>query len=195
MFYSAKIFFEKVMGGVDKFFYFYIIVLVMIQQALIIIKPDGLKKSLTGSILLKLSEAKLEIIGAKVVKPTRQLVEKHYAHMKEKPFFEEIIQYLCGDIHKVRRVLVLLYQGEDAIEKLRKISGATNPEDAEPTTIRGAYGRITTKGVYENVLHVSGTGSEAEREIKLWFQPSEIVNEIYPTKEVVIEKLKVKEWA
>ena len=167
----------------------------MKQQALVIIKPDGLKKSLTGSILLKLSEAKLEIIGAKVVKPTRELVEKHYSHMKEKPFFEEIVQYLCGDIHKLKRVLVLLYQGENAIEKLRKISGATNPEEAEPTTIRGAYGRITTKGVYENVLHVSGADDEAEREIKLWFQPSEIVGEIYPTKEVVIEKLKVKEWA
>ena len=167
----------------------------MKQQALVIIKPDGLKKSLTGSILLKLSEAKLEIIGAKVVKPTRELVEKHYSHKKEKPFFEEIVQYLCGDIHKLKRVLVLLYQGENAIEKLRKISGATNPEDAEPTTIRGSYGRITTKGVYENVLHVSGADLEAEREIKLWFQPSEIVNEIYPTKEVVIEKLKVKQWA
>ena len=71
----------------------------MKQQALVIIKPDGLKKSLTGSILLKLSEAKLEIIGAKVVRPTRELVEKHYAHIKEKPVFEEIVQYLCGDIH------------------------------------------------------------------------------------------------
>ena len=185
---------SQILFLLDKLFYFCIIAF-MKQQALVIIKPDGLKKSLTGSILLKLSEAKLEIIGAKVVKPTRELVEKHYAHMKSKPFFEEIVQYLCGEIHKVKRVLVLLYQGENAIEKLRKISGATNPEDAEPTTIRGAYGRITTKGVYENVLHVSGTDDEAEREIKLWFQPSEIIHEIYPTKEVVIEKLKVKEWA
>ena len=167
----------------------------MKQQALVIVKPDGLVKSLTGSILSKLSEAKLEIIGAKVVKPTRAIVEQHYSHMKEQPFFEEIVQYLLGNIHKVKRVLVLLYQGEDAILKLRKIAGATNPEDAEPTSIRGAYGRITTKGIYENVLHVSGTDPEAEREIKLWFRPAEIVNDIYPTKEVTLEKIKVKEWA
>ncbi|MDD5688112.1 MAG: nucleoside-diphosphate kinase [Elusimicrobia bacterium] len=167
----------------------------MKQQALVIVKPDGLKKSLTGSILIKLSEAKLEIIGAKVVSPSRELAEKHYAHMKDKPFFGELVQYICGEIHKTKRVLVLLYEGENAIGKLREIAGATNPEEAEPTTIRGAYGRITTKGVYENVLHVSSSDDEAEREIKLWFSPSEVVNEIYPTKEVVKEKIKVKEWA
>lgn len=166
----------------------------MKQQAFVIIKPDGLKKSLTGSVLTKLSESRLEIIGAKVVRPTRELAEKHYAHMKNKPFFEEIVKYICGDIHKTKRVLILLYQGENAIEKLRKIAGATNPEEAEPTSIRGAYGRITTKGVYENVLHVSGTDEEAEHEIKLWFFPSEIVYEIYPTKEIIKENVKIKEW-
>lgn len=167
----------------------------MKQQALVIIKPDGLIKSLTGSILMKLSEAKLSIIGAKVVRPDRALAEKHYAHMKDKPFFEEIVQYICGQIHKTPRVLALVYQGDNAIEKLRKIAGSTNPEEADPTTIRGSYGRITTKGVYENVLHVSGADSEAEREIKLWFTPAEIVAEIYPVKEVVKEKVVTQEWA
>ena len=167
----------------------------MKQQALVIIKPDGLKKSLTGGILMKLSEAKLNIIGAKVVAPDRALAEKHYAHMKDKPFFEEIVQYICGEIHKTPRVLAIVYQGDNAIEKLRKISGSTNPEEADPTTIRCSYGRITTKGVYENVLHVSGAANEAEREIKLWFTPSEIVEDIYPVKEVVREKVVDKEWA
>ncbi|HAM38662.1 MAG: hypothetical protein A2474_03105 [Elusimicrobia bacterium RIFOXYC2_FULL_34_12] len=166
----------------------------MKQQVLVVVKPDGLKKSLTGSILTRLSEAKLEIIGAKVVSPTKELAAEHYSHMKEKPFFGEIIQYLCGDIHKTKRVLALVYQGEGAIEKLRRIAGSTNPEEAEPTTIRGAYGRITTKGVYENVLHVSGSDADAEREIKLWFVPSEIVTEIYPTKEVTKQNVKELEW-
>lgn len=166
----------------------------MKQQALIIIKPDGLKKSLTGSILTKLSESKLEIIGAKVVMPTKELAEKHYSHLKTKPFFEELVSYFCGEIHKTKRVLLLLYQGENAIEKLRNIAGSTNPEEAEPTTIRGSYGRITTKGVYENVLHVSSNDTEAEQEIKLWFTPAEVVYEIYPTKEVIKKDIKVKEW-
>lgn len=176
-----------------KFCNFYIIT-VMKQQVLVIIKPDGLKKSLTGSILTKLSESKLEIIGAKVVTPTRDLAEKHYGHMKTKPFFEDIVRYFCGDIHKTKRILLLLYQGENAIEKLRKIAGSTNPEEAEPTTIRGSYGRITTKGVYENVLHVSGNDKDAEHEIKLWFTPPEVIYEIYPTKEVIKKDIKVKEW-
>ena len=167
----------------------------MKQQVLVIVKPDGLVKSLTGSILMKLSEAKLNIIGAKVVQPSRELAEKHYSHMKEKPFFEEIVQYICGEIHKTPRVLALVYQGENAIEKLRHIAGSTNPEEADPTTIRGSYGRITTKGVYENVLHVSGAPNEAEREIKLWFKPSEIVADIYPTTEVTREKVVEKDWA
>ena len=167
----------------------------MKQQVLVIVKPDGLVKSLTGSILMKLSEAKLHIIGAKVVKPSRELAEKHYSHMKDKPFFEEIVKYICGEIHKTPRVLALVYQGENAIEKLRHIAGSTNPEEADPTTIRGSYGRITTKGVYENVLHVSGTPAEAEREIKLWFKPSEIVVDIYPTAEVTKEKVTENDWA
>jgi len=167
----------------------------MKQQVLVIIKPDGLIKSLTGSILMKLSEAKLNIIGAKVVKPSRELAEKHYFHMKSKPFFEEIVQYICGQIHKTPRVLALVYQGENAIEKLRRIAGSTNPEEADPTTIRGAYGRITTKGVYENVLHVSGNPEDAEREIKLWFTPEEIVGDIYPVKEIVKEKTNALDWA
>ncbi|MCL2335709.1 MAG: nucleoside-diphosphate kinase [Endomicrobia bacterium] len=157
-----------------------------IEQLLILIKPDGIKKSLTGNILTKLSEAKMIIIGAKVVKVSRELAEKHYFHLKDKPFFAELAEYIQGKIYGAPwdRVLALVYQGEDAIARMRKIAGATNPEEADPVSIRGAYGRITTKGIYENVVHCSSDPAEAEREIKLWFKPEEIVNKIYPTKKV-----------
>ncbi len=156
------------------------------QQTLVIIKPDGLKKSLTGNILTRLSETKLRIIGAKVVQVSRELAGKHYAHLKDKPFFDEVIKYICGELHgePYRRVLALVYRGEDAIEKVRKLAGETNPEQAEATSIRGQYGRLTTTGLFENVLHCSADEEEAEREIKLWFEPREIVEEIYPTIEV-----------
>ena len=62
------------------------------------------------------------------------------------------------------------------------MAGATNPEQADPTSIRGSYGRITTKGVYENVVHVSSDPAEAEREIKLWFTPDEVIVDLYPAK-------------
>ena len=167
----------------------------MEQPVLVIIKPDGLQKSLTGNILTKLSDEKHVIIAAKVKAVSRELAEEHYEHMREKPFFEEIVRYLMGEFH-TKRVMALVYYGEDAIKRVRQVCGATNPEEAAPGTIRGSYGRITTKGVYENVIHASSDPKDAEREIKLWFQPDEIViPNLYPTKEVIQEKKKIKTWA
>jgi nucleoside-diphosphate kinase len=168
-----------------------------VEQALVLIKPDGLKKSLTGNIITKLSEAKLVIIGTKMVKVSRALAEEHYKQLKGQPFFEGLLEYIQGNLHgkPYDRVLALVYQGEDAIRKLRTIAGATNPEQADPVSIRGAYGRITTAGLYENVIHCSSDPQEAEREIKLWFKPEEIVGSIYPSKKVVKEKVEVIDWA
>ena len=168
-----------------------------LEQLLILIKPDGLKKSLTGNIITKLSEAKLAIIGAKVVKVTDELAREHYKQLKDKPFFDELVKYIEGKLHgePYHRVLALVYQGDDAIKKLRNLAGATNPEEADPVSIRGAYGRITTKGVYENVIHCSSDPTEAEREIKLWFEPKEIVSDIYPVKKTTLDKSDTIVWA
>ena len=162
------------------------------QQTLVLIKPDGLKKSLTGNILTRLSETKLVIIGAKIAQPSRELAIQHYHHMKDKPFFEELIRYLMGEFH-TPRVMALVYHGEDAIQKVRQICGSTNPEEADPVSIRGAYGRITTRGIYENVIHASTNEEEAEREIKLWFDPDDLVHEPYPVREEVVNAKK-KVW-
>ncbi|MDD5595980.1 MAG: nucleoside-diphosphate kinase [Candidatus Omnitrophica bacterium] len=167
----------------------------MNQAVLILIKPDGLKKSLTGNILTRLSETKLEIVAAKMVRVSKALAEEHYLFLKDKPFFGELIKYLQGELHDRRKVMALVYWGKDAIKKCRELAGATNPEEADPTSIRGSYGRITTTGVYENVIHVSSNEPEAEREIKLWFPPADIIVDLYPTKEVVEEKKKAKVWA
>ncbi|MFC2062072.1 nucleoside-diphosphate kinase [Elusimicrobiota bacterium] len=155
------------------------------EQTLVVIKPDGLIKSLTGNILTKLSETKLRIVGAKVVCVSDELAETHYTHLKNEPFFIELKKYITGRIYEegYQRVLALVYKGEHAIEKVRQLAGATNPEEASSTSIRGSYGRITTRGVYENVVHASANKEDAEREIKLWFKPCEIVEEIYPIKE------------
>ncbi len=164
-----------------------------IQQTLVLIKPDGLKKSLTGNVLTRLSETKLDIVASKIVKVSRELAEEHYALLKDKPFFPDLIKYLMGEYHK-KKVMALVYWGEDAIDKVRKICGATNPEEADSTSIRGAYGRITTKGVYENVIHASTNMEEAEREIKLWFQPDDIISDFYSSK-VVKETVERRVWA
>jgi len=166
----------------------------MNQAVLILIKPDGLKKSLTGNILTRLSETKLEIVAAKMVRVSRALAEEHYKHLKDKPFFGEIIKYLQGELHDRKKVMALVYWGEDAIKKCRELAGATNPEEAESTSIRGSYGRITTSGVYENVIHVSSNESEAEREIKLWFSPDEIIVDLYATKDLALKEIVNKAW-
>ncbi len=91
------------------------------QAALILIKPDGLKKSLTGNILTRLSETKLEIVAAKMVRVSKELAEEHYKHLKDKPFFKEIVQYLQGDLHDRKKVMALIYWGDEAIKKCRGV--------------------------------------------------------------------------
>jgi nucleoside-diphosphate kinase len=127
------------------------------------------------------------------VQVSRELAEQHYIHLKEQGFFEDLIKYIMGEYHK-KKVMALVYWGPDAINKVRAICGSTNPEEADSVSIRGAYGRITTKGVYENVIHASANDADAEREIKLWFGPEDIIVDIYPSKEIEINAKK-KTWA
>ena len=147
------------------------------ERTLVLIKPDGLVKSLTGDIISKLSETKLRIVGTKIVNVSKALAEEHYKELKEaKPkIFEATLKYVMGEYH-TNRVLAMVYKGEDAVQKIRALAGATNPEDADPISIRGKYGRINSKtGVFENVIHCSDSPENAEKEIKLWFGDSEIV--------------------
>ena len=155
------------------------------EATLILIKPDGLKKSLTGNILTRLSETKLEIVASKMVRVSHELAAKHYEHLKDKPFFEDVLKYLMGEFHDRRKAMALIYWGEGASAKCRALAGATNPEEADSVSIRGSYGRITTRGIYENVIHVSASPSDAEREIKLWFDPDEIIVDLFPARLVV----------
>ena len=164
------------------------------QATLIVIKPDGLKRSLTGNILTRLAETKLEIVAAKMVRVSHELAAEHYRHLKDKPFFEDVLKYLMGEFHDRRKVMALVYWGEEgAISKCRSLAGATNPEEADSTSIRGSYGRITTRGVFENVVHVSANPEDAEREIKLWFEPEEIIVDLYPTN-MIVETKEKKDW-
>ena len=164
------------------------------EATLVIVKPDGLKKSLTGNILTRLAEAKLKIIAAKVIAVDRKLADKHYQHLKNEPFYPELSQYITGELHGENRVMALVYSGEEAITKVRKIAGATNPEEADPVSIRGAYGRILTVGLFENVIHASSDVGEAEREIKLWFEPSDIVCELYPCQQKTFDNFEKTVW-
>ena len=149
-----------------------------IEKTLILIKPDGMERRLTGLAIDRLERSEFELIGAKVVSVTDELARTHYALLKNEPYFENAVKFIHGDYHHVsnRRVLAMVYKGEDAIKGVRTLVGATNPEQAAPGTIRNAFGRINSKvGCFENVVHASGNAAEAEREIKIWFKPGELV--------------------
>jgi nucleoside-diphosphate kinase len=95
--------------------------------------------------------------------------------LRKKFFFKEIVNYLKGDLHGKNPVVAMVYAGVDAIAKCRRIAGVTNPEEANPKSVRGKFGRVTTKGVFENIVHVSSDLKEARREINLWFKKNEIL--------------------
>ncbi len=148
------------------------------QASLVLIKPDAMQRGLMGAVLTKLEEAKLLLIGAKIVRVGRPLAEAHYQPLREKPFFREIVDYLCGTLHGGASVLALVYHGPQAIAKIRALAGATNPDLADPASIRGTYGRVTTRGLMENVMHASSDEAEARREIALWFRPEELLEPV-----------------
>ncbi len=147
------------------------------ERTLVLIKPDGIVKSLVGNIITALSETKLKIVATKVVNVSRELAEKHYSNLKkEKPdIFENILDYFMGKHHNTPRVVALIYEGKGAVNKVREICGETNPEKAHPISLRGKYGRInSTTGVMENVVHASDSAENAIKEIALWFKEEEI---------------------
>lgn len=164
------------------------------EYVLVLFKPDVMAKGLVGHIITRFFETGLELVAIKNVTVCQQLAEGHYYHLRQQDFYGEIIKYLQGKLHNGQKVIALVYGGKNAISLCRKIAGATNPEEAGSKTIRGSLGRITTKGVFENLVHVSSDKKEAAREIKLWFSPDEIGTDIFPTKNQEVKSFKRKVW-
>ena len=150
-----------------------------IQRTLVILKPDTIQRNLVGEIISRFERVGLKIIGMKITEVSNKLAETHYEHLKDKPFFRELVDFITGKTH-ADRVIAIVYRGEDAINKIRTLAGATHPEKSESNTIRAKYGRIhsETKQM-ENAVHASDSPESAEKEIKLWFKPQEITEEIY----------------
>jgi nucleoside-diphosphate kinase len=172
-----------------------------LEQTLVLIKPDALKNSLTGYVLSQLSEfhSGLRFAGAKIVHVSKMLAEEHYAEHRGKVFYPPLLEYLMGLAHypdepHKRRVIALVYQGPDAVQKIRDLVGPTNPHVArerKPGSIRALGTLVPLKDAagnlvgerMDNLIHASATPAEAEREIKLWFKPNDIppAMRIYPT--------------
>ncbi|HEQ70888.1 MAG TPA: nucleoside-diphosphate kinase [Spirochaetia bacterium] len=174
-----------------------------LSQTLVLIKPDALKNSLTGYLLSQLSEfhTGLRFAGTKVVQVNRILAEEHYAEHRGKVFYLPLIDYIMGLAHypdkpEKRRVIAIVYQGEDAVKKIRDIVGSTDPHKAReerPGSIRSLGTVVPLKNEkgetigqrIDNLIHASANDADAEREIKLWFKPNDIPPPLhaYPTKQ------------
>ena len=146
-----------------------------LESVLVLIKPDGMQKAIAGEVISVFLASDLRLTGMKLVQVSSKLAEGHYGHLRDKFFFKEIVSYLMGKLHGESPVVAMVYTGVEAVVKARKIAGATNPEEADPKSVRGKFGRVTTKGVYENLVHVSSDIKEARREIALWFRTSELL--------------------
>ncbi len=136
------------------------------QETFSIIKPDATKRNLTGSINMLIENSGLRIIAQKRIKLNKDQAEKFYFVHKEKPFFNDLVEYMTSE-----PVVVQVLTGENAIDKYRKVMGATNPENAEAGTIR----KLHALNVQENSVHGSDSIENAKKEISFFFEPDEIV--------------------
>ena len=154
----------------------------MIQKTLVILKPDCLVRGLVGEVTRRFELKGLHLCGMKMMKLTDSLLNEHYAHLKDKPFFSQVKNSMLRG-----PVIVCCYSGFDAVEVVRTLSGTTNGRKANPGTIRGDF----SMSFQENIIHASDSLEHAKVEIKRFFKDSELftydqpnINFIYGVEEL-----------
>lgn len=179
------------------------------NRTLVIIKPDGVERHLTGDIISRIEDKGLNIIGLKMAKIDMEFAEKHYAETLEhtkgmgesaldnlNKFSVDPIELLgTSDVYKIGKIIrewlieyiisgtiiVMVIEGPNAIQMIRKLVGTTLPSDSPIGTIRGDYSvdanvfSLPQKRALRNIIHASGNQEEAEYEIKLWFKENELI--------------------
>ncbi|MFO7293240.1 MAG: nucleoside-diphosphate kinase [Actinomycetes bacterium] len=130
------------------------------QSTFIMVKPDGVRRGLIGEIISRFERKGLTLDKIRVLTIDEDLARRHYAEHVEKPFFPELLAFITSG-----PVVAMQWSGENAVAVARKIMGATNPQEAEPGTIRGDYGLVVT----ENLVHGSDSPESAARELALFF--------------------------
>lgn len=139
----------------------------MIERTFVMLKPDAMQRALAGEILGRLERKGLKPVAMKLMRIPRELAERHYGEHKGKSFFAPLIEYITSG-----PVLVMVWEGENAVASVRTMMGKTNPQDALPGTIRGDLGQQTGR----NLVHGSDSVESAKREIQLFFNDYEVVD-------------------
>lgn len=135
------------------------------EKSLVLIKPDAMKRGLAGTIISRLQAEGLELQALKMLHVSRELAERHYAIHKDKPFFNDLVEYITSN-----PIVAAVFAGNDAVAGIRKVMGATDPARAEKGTVRADFGL----NIQENSTHASDSPENALKEIDLFFTEDEI---------------------
>nr|WP_200900325.1 nucleoside-diphosphate kinase [Rubrobacter aplysinae] len=133
------------------------------EQTLILVKGDGVRRKLVGEVIGRIERKGLDIRQMQLMDVSREKAEEHYGEHRDKPFFGELVDFITST-----PVVAMRVEGEGAIGQMRGLMGATNPADAAPGTIRGDLALSIT----ENIVHGSDSPESAERELELFFEKS-----------------------
>jgi nucleoside-diphosphate kinase len=135
------------------------------ERSLVLIKPDAMERGLAGLIIGRIQREGLKLTGMRMLHMNKALAERHYAVHKGKTFFNELVEYIIST-----PIVAAVFEGEGAVERIRKLMGATDPAKASPGTIRKDYG----VDVMRNATHASDSPENAEKEITIFFKKNEI---------------------
>jgi nucleoside-diphosphate kinase len=135
-----------------------------VERSLVLVKPDGVKRALTGTIIERIERKGIRVVAMDLRTLPRELVEEHYAEHQGKPFFEPLVSFMLSG-----PVVAMVIEGHRCIEAFRTVSGATDPVKAAPGTIRGDLATDVGTTVVQNLVHGSDSPASAEREIGLFF--------------------------
>ena len=137
----------------------------MTERTLVLIKPDGIQRLLTGRILARYEDRGLKLVGLKLMRVSAALAERHYAVHREKPFFRGLVDFITS-----APLVAAVLEGPNAIAVVRTMHGATRPHEAAPGSIRGDFALETA----QNLVHASDSVENAAAEIDLWFAATEL---------------------
>ena len=137
----------------------------MNERTLVLVKPDGVQRLLTGRILARYEDRGLKLVGLKLIRVSADLAERHYAVHREKPFFRGLVDFITS-----APLVAAVLEGPNAIAVVRAMNGATRPHEAAPGSIRGDFALETA----QNLVHASDSPETAAAEVALWFAPGEL---------------------
>ncbi len=139
----------------------------MAERTFVMIKPDGVQRRLVGEVIRRFEKEGLKIVAAKFMMVPEELAEKHYAVHKGKDFYDGLMGHITSG-----PVLALVFEGNNVVERVRRMVGNTDPNEAMAGTIRGDY----AQSIRKNIVHASDSPETAEHEISIWFNPDELVS-------------------